>query len=434
MIIFILILVLFLLSVYFYKKENFLTKSKYSFLGLDEKKGLNFYNSFDNKFYKINSPKNESIVNFLYDNTFLIVLTKSNKIYYCDNYNLMKNPVQWTIVSFIITGKIKKIALDFDNGNDLFVLMDDGKLYMTRIFNKNTIQIISPVDENAFIDFDARFSKIIAIGKKTNLIYQTDIIPNQNFSNLSWKVLDKNEHLSKTITITMYGYIGQDKNNKIYLCNEYNNYKWTLINLNILPSKSIITSINSNSNAISLSVNNKSTYYLYVFNETKTNIIEQLEQISLNKKKFNPVKVIDYIFPKLKKDPEIIAVNTKNMLAYTDTIQNNDTIGKYQKTQNLLNNIQTNIKKFYLNQINFNDTLLKNKINERNNIINSFKKNIGFKENIELKKKKNIKLKEKFEDIFHKINNKLTVPQPTEIVNGIVKKKIVGEDLVINYP
>ena len=86
--------------------------------------------------------------------------------------------------------------------------------------------------------------------------------------------------------------------------------------------------------------------------------------------------------------------------------------------------LKKNINIYYQNQLDFNENKLKNKIDERDNIINSFKTNIGFKFN------------ESFEDInlFNKINNKLTYPQPTEIVNGSVKKKIVGEDLIINFP
>ena len=80
---------------------------------------------------------------------------------------------------------IQKIALDTESGNNLFILFgtsSKNNLYILKNFDTLPIlvSVQLPEYEEYFIDFDAKYGKLVGIGNKTNLIYQTDINKNKH--------------------------------------------------------------------------------------------------------------------------------------------------------------------------------------------------------------------------------------------------------------
>ena len=440
----ILIFILIVLTIYFFiykinsnqnsnqNKEKFLNSKDYLFLGLNSDNKLTFYNNLDNSYYSTQKD-NINITNFLYDNKTLIILStnnNTNNISYCNNCDLTKEYSMNSInlLNDIKNTSIKNIAFDQEDTNNLFILLNNNKsnnLYILKNFdtNINNLPITIPSNEDYFINFDAKYGKLVGIGNKTNFIYQTDINKtnlSNNFLNATWNILDKNQHLSN-IKITLNGYIGNNNNN-FYLCNQFNNYKWTLINN--LPQNSVIYNIEGISiDGISLSINldkNDRTYnntFLYIYDEMK-NQLTQITTNDDNNNKLHQTKVIDYIYPTIATVPELNPLDTASMVANTDNIKNESV--KYQQMIELLNNIDTNIKTYYTTQLNFNNVELNQKINARNQNIIKFKKDIG-----EL---------ESFDNVdFNKINNKL-IPPPIILIDGKKVIKPKGDDLIINYP
>ena len=433
----ILLFILIILTIYFYIykiKENFLNSNDYSFLGLNSDNKLTFYNKLDNLYYSTQKDNNITITNFLYNNKMLIVLDSSNNISYCTECNFTE---EYSLTPIILDNNftnntinpIKNIAFDKEVGNNLFILLNNKNtndlnyFYILKNFNtvRNMIKIQMPVGENYFIDFDAKYGKLVGIGNKTNFIYQTDINKtnlDDNFIKTNWNILDKNQNLIN-IKITLYGYIGQYSNGKFYLCNQFNNYKWTEIK--DLPENSTINNIEeTSSQGISFTINIDNNIFLYIYDESNGKFI-QITTVDDNNK-LHQTKVIDYIYPVITTVPELNPLDTAGMVANSDNIKNES--DKYQQMIKLLNNIDTNIKTYYTNQLNFNNQELNTKINTRNQNIIQFKKDIGEKE--------------PFEDIdfdnidFNKINKKLK-PQPTILIDGKKVKKARGEDLIIDY-
>ena len=237
------ILILFIIYFYFYKikinnnnnnnnnlnnnlnqnKENFLNLENYSFLGLDESKKLFFYNKTNNKYYKRPIINNNTIQNFLYYNKILVVLStypnnnsKSsiniNSISYMNNSDLTNPKSKMTelkLVDLIKNTPIKKIAFDTENENNLFILFDFDKskknnLYIIKNFDTlpEILSVQLPKHEDYFIDFDAKYGKLVGIGNHTNLIYQTDINKKNldiNFLKINWNILDKNQKISNIL-------------------------------------------------------------------------------------------------------------------------------------------------------------------------------------------------------------------------------------------
>ena len=431
----ILLFILIILTIYFYIykiKENFLNKTNYSFIGLYSFNKLKFYNKLDNLYYSTQKDNNIPITNFLYSNKMLIVLDSSNNISYCAECDFTKE-YSLTPIKFIIP--IKNIAFDQEVGNNLFILFDNtntntndlNNFYILKNFNTipTRIAIEMPAGEDYFIEFDAKYGKLVGIGNKTNFIYQTDINKtnlNNNFIKANWNILDKNQSLIN-IKITLYGYVGQYSNGKFYLCNQFNNYKWTEIK--DLPQNSTINNIEGTSTeGISFTINSGSYIFLYIYDErngefTQITTITDIEDKN-GENYLNKIKVIDYIYPVITTVPELNPLDTASMVANTDNIKNENE--NYQKMIKLLNDIDINIKSYYTNQLKFNNDELNKKINNRNQNVIQFKKDIG--------------MKEPFEDInidFKKINKKLK-PPPTILIDGKKVIKPKGEDLIINYP
>jgi hypothetical protein len=435
-----LIIILFIsiiLTIYFYIykiKENFLTTNAYIFIGLDTSNKLRFYNKLDNSYYYGNETGN--IINFLYHNKMLIVLDTSNNISYCTECDFTKK-YSLTLLKKKFTIPIKNIAFDQEVGNNLFILFENKKFSLLKNFNTNliTIDIPIPNNEGFFIDFDAKYGKLVGIGNKTNLIYQTDINKTNldtNFTKAKWNILDKNQSLDN-IKITLYGYVGRSRYDitKFYLCNQFNNYKWTEI-VNI-PQNYFINNIEgTSSEGISFSIGTGDDIFLYIYDESykdqdeemkKNSLYGQFKQITTIDDRENyltKMKVIDYIYPPLATVPELKPLDTASMVASSDNIKNKNE--NYQRMIQLLNDIDTSIKLYYSNQLTFNNNELNKKINDRNQKVIQFKRDIG--------------MKETFEDInidFKKINQKLK-PSPTILIDGKKVIKPKGEDLIINYP
>jgi len=450
LILIIIICILVLLSIYFFiykmnnnnlnNNEKFLDLNNYSYIGTPitspgSSSAVSFYNGFEKKKYSIrlnnilanNPPIPDNF--FLYNNKMLIILNtnKNNDyIYYINNPNLnidgqiIVNKINFFIPQF----RIKSIALDSTINNNIFVLLkkinNSTELYILKNFdvniNNNKELISIPSNENYFIDFDAKYGKLVGIGNKTNFIYQTDINKtnlDNNFKNAIWNILDKNQQLVN-IKITLYGYVGQDINNKVYLCNQFNNYKWTLMN-NLPPNSTVSNIKGTSSQGISLSINLNNNIFLYIYDE-KENQLKLVE----NNEIYNAV-IIDYIYPVIPTVPSLVPLDTASTIVNTDNIQNNSNL-KYQQMLTLLNEIKENINQYYQRQLDFNNKDLNDKIQKRTENITKFKIDIG----------------EPFENInqinFNKINNKLKEP-PTVIIDGVkVKKKQTGDDLIINYP
>jgi len=438
----ILIFILIILTIYFFiykinnnnisnnnfnqNKENFLNSTDYSFLGLNSDNKLTFYNKLDSLYYST-QKNNDIITNFLYNNKMLIIFSiieNTNQISYCNNCDLSSEYSMNKINLFgeINNTPINNIAFDQEGGNTLFILLNNNKLYILKNFDTalSTILISTfPLREDYFINFDAKYGKLVGIGNKTNFIYQTDINRtnlSNNFKNATWNILDKTRHIFD-IKITLYGYIGKGWDGKFYLCNQFNNYKWTLIT--DLPQNSVISNIEGiSSEGISMTINLDNNNYLYIYDESKS----QFTQITtLNDEiKLNQTKVIDYIYPVITTVPELEPLDTASMVANNDNIKNEKN-EKYGQMINLLTEIDKKINAYYTNQQKFNENELDKKINDRNQNIVQFKKDIG--------------KSEAFANIisidFNKINKKFTVPPTNDIIKN---KKPPVEDLIINYP
>lgn len=433
----IILFILIILTIYFYIykiKENFLNKTNYTFIGFDISNKLKFYNKLDNNYYhpidsEYYKKQKADIINFLYHNKMLIVLDTSNNISYCTECDLTKE-YSFTPINNNFTIPIKNIAFDQEVGNNLFILLNDNNFSLLKNFNTNLSTIIIPMPKNSaedyFIDFDAKYGRLVGIGNKTNFIYQIDINRtnlDNNFTDVNWNILDKNQSLIN-IKITWYGYVGQDRYNvsKFYLCNKYNNYKWTEMNI---PRKLNILSIEGTSiEGISFLIQSGSYKFLYIYDEYANKLIQitTIDDIS-NKNgenNLNKMKVIDYIYPPLATVPELNPLDTASMVASSDNIKKSNE--NYQKMIQLLNDIDINIKSYYTNQLKFNNDELNKKINDRNQKVIQFKKDIG--------------MKEPFVDInidFKKINQKLK-PPPVIFIDKEKVMKPKGEDLIINYP
>ena len=249
------------------------------------------------------------------------------------------------LVDLIKNTPIKKIAFETENENNLFILFDFDKskknnLYIIKNFDTlpEILSVQLPKHEDYFIDFDAKYGKLVGIGNHTNLIYQTDINKkNFNFKKINWNILDKNHNINN-ILITVYGYIGNNnQTKKYYLCNQFNNYKWTLIN-NFPENSEIIDIDGSSIDGISILINDKNinTLYLYIYDESKS---EFNPITTFTDNKFIKVKIIDYIFPSIKTVPFLVPLDEKNLLVYNNNIKNDYDI-KYQKMSDLLLNIK----------------------------------------------------------------------------------------------
>lgn len=405
-----LLVLIYLIYIQIRINERFASDSQ-SFIGMKkgDAKTLLFYNPSnrtDDKYQIIKLPTGESIKQYVYEKSTLIVLTTDDKIYYCINCDLISGNIKWELLN-IGNQKTSRIAM---NDNILFLLSDDGLIKMLNDFSNPTSMttLEMPKDDNSFKYMDAQYNHLVAIGALTNFIYHKDITE-LGLSN-GWTIIDKSKIIN-SIKVTLHGYLGKTSQNDLYQCNfpcdGASGNAWNLIN------SDVTSSINANSEVISLVKNNA----LFSCDKmcSPTSMLELSDPTKYNL--FNG-QVLDFVYPKIEILPTLVPIDeAKSKLNQTTNKIQNKT-DEYQNIITGVDSINTKIQQFQNIQGQF-DINYNTLTSKRDKLVDEVMNKIG------------VSTVEQFQDqlllnnIMNKVKEKVNVRNDEKLKKGLFRSNLI---------
>jgi hypothetical protein len=351
--------------------ERFENDSR-SFIGMKkgDSKTLLFYNPSnrtDDKYQIIRLPTGESIKQYVYEKSTMVILTTDNKIYYCMNCDFISGNIKWELINNNLFQKISRISLNDDR---LFVLGDGSGLIKTSNDFSNPFPkwttIAMPSDDTSFKYMDAQYNHLVAIGALTNFIYHKDITPSGLSQN--WTIMDKSK-IMNSIKVTLHGYIGKTSPNELYQCkfpcDGSTGNMWNLIN------SDLTSSINANSEVISLVKNNTLFSCDTMCSQGSMTALSDPTKYNL----FSG-QVLDFVYPKLEILPTLAPLDeAKSKVNQTsDKIKNK--IDEYQSITNGVDSINKKIQQFKNIQYQF-DMNYNTLSNQRDKLVDEVMNKVG---------------------------------------------------------
>jgi hypothetical protein len=409
----ILILITFLVLIYLIYiqiriNERFASDSQ-SFIGMKkgDSKTLLFYNNSnltDDKYQIIKLPTGESIKQYVYEKSTLVVLTTDDKIYYCINCDLISANIKWELLN-IGNQKTSRIAM---NDNILFLLSDDGLIKMLNDFSNPTSMttLEMPTDDTSFKYMDAQYNHLVAIGSLTNFIYHKDITDLSK----NWTIMDKSK-IMNSIKVTLHGYLGKTSPNELYQCkfpcDGSSGNTWNLIN------SDVSSSINANSEVISLVKNNA----LFSCDKmcSQTSMLELSDPTKYNL--FN-AHVLDYKYPKLEILPTLVPIDEAKSKLNQTTNKIKNKMDEYDSIIIGVDSINTKIQQFknIQDQFDINFNTLSSK---RDKLVEEVMNKIG------------VSNVEQFQDqlllnnIMNNVNEKVNVRNDEKLNKGLFRSNLI---------
>jgi hypothetical protein len=409
----ILILITFLVLIYLIYiqiriNERFASDSQ-SFIGMKkgDSKTLLFYNNSnltDDKYQIIKLPTGESIKQYVYEKSTLVVLTTDDKIYYCINCDLISANIKWELLN-IGNQKTSRIAM---NDNILFLLSDDGLIKMLNDFSNPTSMttLEMPTDDTSFKYMDAQYNHLVAIGSLTNFIYHKDITDLSK----NWTIMDKSK-IMNSIKVTLHGYLGKTSPNELYQCkfpcDGSSGNTWNLIN------SDVSSSINANSEVISLVKNNA----LFSCDKmcSQTSMLELSDPTKYNL--FN-AHVLDYKYPKLEILPTLVPIDEAKSKLNQTTNKIKNKMDEYDSIIIGVDSINTKIQQFknIQDQFDINFNTLSSK---RDKLVDEVMNKIG------------VSNVEQFQDqillnnIMNNVNEKVNVRNDEKLKKGLFRSNLI---------
>jgi hypothetical protein len=194
---------------------------------------------------------------------------------------------------------------------------------------------------------------------------------------IPWDIIDKSKIIID-VKITLQGYIGKTSENKLYKCSfpckGSGTDRWSLTNETDFGQNDVISSIEANSEIISIIKNND----LYTCDNTcSSNTLTKESNVSKQNYSLESGGVIDYIYPKIELLPAITPLPS-GMISDINTslTQKNN---KYDSVMNLLDNIKDKVATFKTKQQNF-DNQFNNLKNQQKQIVDNIINKVGLRE------------------------------------------------------
>ena len=349
---------------------------QYAFIGIDadDSNKIVFYhpkNVGSNKYYRFSVPNNEKALQCIYKDGMTIILTDAKKIYYCNNGDFINNNYSWSPIKTTLNGNmlnIKMIAFDNILGNKLFILSENGNVYINdNIISGGMWQLINlPIEDRVFNYIDSDNGYFAGVGKYTNFTYLIDISIIKN-TVPSWIVLDKSKLINK-VKITKHGVLGKTGDNDLYLCTFPCDGKadetWRLIN------NTFSTSVDANTEIISLIKDNS------LFTCNKTCEINTLNQLTFtNDVRLLSGSVIDYIFPGVTPKPSVVPFDETLVTKVNNELEGN--LQAQTQTQSELEKIKNKIGGLSETESKLHNKMLESQIN-RDQTVDKLISTLGF--------------------------------------------------------